>query len=187
MINFESCIVLAYIAYPHQPYSCTTFSPVRTGKAMMNLEFLYKIWWDYVWWGYDMSRSRKIRLVGERWMPIFSSHKISILSQTFSVDIFFAQKWQDRRLNIPNDTAKNRLIDVEWINHFWRPDTYFRSAKSVQLQTITVPNHYLKLYKDNTIKYTMKLVLELSCEMNFALYPHDTQKCKIRIESCKHT
>ena len=30
-----------------------------------------------------------------------------------------------------------------------------------------------------------RLTLTLSCSMNFALYPHDTQECKIQIESRK--
>jgi len=31
------------------------------------------------------------------------------------------------------------------------------------------------------------LTLTLSCAMNFVLYPHDTQECKIQIESLSHT
>lgn len=112
-------------------------------------------------------------------------HFFTFSSQTFSVDIYFAQIWQDLRLDFPNNTDKNRMYDVEWLNHFWRPDTYFRNAKSIQLQTLCVSNHYLELYENKTIKYTMKVALELTCSMDFAFYPHDTQKCVIRIESRK--
>lgn len=50
---------------------------------------------------------------------------------------------------------------------------------------MTIPNHYMWLYKDKTILYMVKLTLRLSCAMNFAIYPHDTQECKLQMESCK--
>jgi len=37
----------------------------------------------------------------------------------------------------------------------------------------------------STILYMVKLTLKLSCIMNFAIYPHDTQECKLQMESCK--
>lgn len=82
-------------------------------------------------------------------------------------------------------TYDYRVLDVEWLNGIWRPDTFFKNAKMVQFQQITVPNHYVWLYRDKTILYMMKLTLQLSCAMDFAIYPHDTQECKIQIESCK--
>jgi histamine-gated chloride channel len=50
---------------------------------------------------------------------------------------------------------------------------------------MTIPNHYMWLYKDKTILYMVKLTLRLSCAMNFIIYPHDTQECKLQMESCK--
>lgn len=41
------------------------------------------------------------------------------------------------------------------------------------------------MYRDKTILYMVKLTLRLSCAMNFAIYPHDTQECKLQMESCK--
>jgi len=40
----------------------------------------------------------------------------------------------------------------------WRPDSFFKNAKSVTFQTMTIPNHYLWLYKDKTILYMVKWV-----------------------------
>lgn len=31
-----------------------------------------------------------------------------------------------------------------------------------------------------------RLTLTLSCAMNFLIYPHDTQECKLQMESCKY-
>lgn len=49
-----------------------------------------------------------------------------------------------------------RLLEVDWLKHMWRPDSYFKNAKSVTFQTMTIPNHYLWLYKDKTILYMVK-------------------------------
>ena len=102
-------------------------------------------------------------------------------------------------------TSEYRLLEVEWLKNMWRPDSFFKvqcvlvkrfqfylyififkNAKSVTFQTMTVPNHYMWLYKDKTILYMVKLTLRLSCAMNFIIYPHDTQECKLQMESCEY-
>lgn len=107
-------------------------------------------------------------------------------SMTYAADIFFAQTWKDHRLRLPeNMTQEYRLIEVDWLKNMWRPDSFFKNAKSVTFQTMTIPNHYMWMYRDKTILYMVKLTLRLSCAMNFAIYPHDTQECKLQMESRK--
>ncbi|XP_019875611.2 glycine receptor subunit alpha-2 isoform X1 [Aethina tumida] len=109
-------------------------------------------------------------------------------SMTYAADIFFAQTWKDHRLRLPeNMTSEYRLLEVDWLKNMWRPDSFFKNAKSVTFQTMTIPNHYMWLYKDKTILYMVKLTLRLSCAMNFMIYPHDTQECKLQMESLSHT
>ncbi|KAL5274726.1 ort family protein [Megaselia abdita] len=109
-------------------------------------------------------------------------------SMTYVADVFFAQTWKDHRLRLPeNMTTEYRLLEVDWLKNMWRPDSFFKNAKSVTFQTMTIPNHYMWLYKDKTILYMVKLTLKLSCIMNFAIYPHDTQECKLQMESLSHT
>lgn len=120
------------------------------------------------------------RLIGQHSQP-FTHH-----FQTYAADIFFAQTWKDDRLRLPeNFTSEYRLLEVEWLKNMWRPDSFFKNAKSVTFQTMTIPNHYMWLYKDKTILYMVKLTLRLSCAMNFMIYPHDTQECKLQMESCE--
>ena len=77
--------------------------------------------------------------------------------QTYAADVFFAQTWNDHRLILPeNMTREYRLLPVEWLNLIWRPDSYFKNAKKVTFQTMTIQNHYLWLYKDKTILYMVK-------------------------------
>ncbi|XP_065217048.1 glycine receptor subunit alpha-3-like [Planococcus citri] len=109
-------------------------------------------------------------------------------SMTYAADIFFAQTWKDHRLRLPeNMTSEYRLLEVGWLKEMWRPDSFFKNAKAVTFQTMTIPNHYMWLYKDKTILYMVKLTLKLSCAMNFIIYPHDTQECKLQMESLSHT
>ena len=79
--------------------------------------------------------------------------------QTYAADIFFAQSWKDHRLRLPeNMTSDYRLLEVTWLKDIWRPDSFFKNAKSVKFQTMTIPNHYVWLYRDKTILYMVKLV-----------------------------
>ncbi|XP_035220877.1 glycine receptor subunit alpha-2-like isoform X1 [Stegodyphus dumicola] len=109
-------------------------------------------------------------------------------SMTYAADIFFAQKWKDHRLRLPeNMTSEYRLLEVQWLQNMWRPDSYFKNAKAVTFQTMTIPNHYVWLYHNKDILYMVKLTLTLSCAMNFASYPHDTQTCSLQMESLSYT
>lgn len=119
-------------------------------------------------------------------VTVMGLDSIDETSMTYAADIFFAQTWKDHRLRLPeNMTTEYRLLEVDWLKNMWRPDSFFKNAKSVTFQTMTIPNHYMWLYKDKTILYMVKLTLKLSCAMNFAIYPHDTQECKLQMESCK--
>ncbi|GIX76932.1 glycine receptor subunit alpha-3 [Caerostris extrusa] len=52
---------------------------------------------------------------------------------------FFAQTWKDPRLRLPeNMTSEYRLLEVQWLENMWRPDSYFKNAKSVTFQTMTI-------------------------------------------------
>ncbi|GFW16350.1 glycine receptor subunit alpha-3 [Trichonephila clavipes] len=78
-------------------------------------------------------------------------------SMTYAADIFFAQTWKDPRLRLPeNMTSEYRLLEVQWLENMWRPDSYFKNAKSVTFQTMTIPNHYVWLYQNKDILYMVK-------------------------------
>nr|XP_027204051.1 gamma-aminobutyric acid receptor subunit alpha-1-like isoform X1 [Dermatophagoides pteronyssinus] len=109
-----------------------------------------------------------------------------------------SQSWKDNRLIIPDDIVFNvntsndprgpyRLLPLTFIDKIWRPDSFFKNAKEVTFQEMTIPNHYIWLYSDNTILYMVKLTLLLSCAMKFQTYPHDTQNCTMKIESLSYT
>ncbi|KAM7361453.1 glycine receptor ora transientless isoform 1-T2 [Cochliomyia hominivorax] len=144
----------------------------------------------------DIKRYDKMRPPKKEGQPTIVYFHVTVMgldsidenSMTYVADIFFAQTWKDHRLRLPeNMTQEYRLLEVDWLKRLWRPDSFFKNAKSVTFQTMTIPNHYMWLYKDKTILYMVKLTLKLSCIMNFAIYPHDTQECKLQMESLSHT
>ncbi|XP_065583198.1 glycine receptor subunit alpha-2-like [Artemia franciscana] len=121
-------------------------------------------------------------------LTVMSLDSIDESSMTYVVDVFFAQSWKDGRLRLPdNMTSEYRLLPVSWLKEIWHPDSFFKNAKRVTFHDMTIPNHYIWLYKDKTILYMVKLSLLLSCPMNFQNYPHDTQQCALKIESLSHT
>ncbi|KAF0291513.1 Glycine receptor subunit alpha-2 [Amphibalanus amphitrite] len=124
-------------------------------------------------------------------VTVMSLDSIDEGSMTYAADIFFAQSWRDERLRfnqkMQNQTGYYRLLPVHWLKEIWHPDSYFKNAKQVTFQEMTIPNHYVWLYNDNSILYMVKLTLVLSCAMNFHYYPHDMQQCSMKIESLSHT
>lgn len=121
-------------------------------------------------------------------VTVLSLDSIDEGSMTYVADIFMSQSWKDHRLRLPNNSSsKYRLLPVSWLSRMWRPDSFFKNAKSVVFQEMTIPNHYIWLYGDNSILYMVKLTLLLSCAMKFESYPHDTQTCSMKIESISYT
>ena len=49
-----------------------------------------------------------------------------------------------------------RILDVEWLHDIWRPDSFFKNAKKVTFHEMSIPNHYLWLYRDKTLLYMAK-------------------------------
>ncbi|XP_043207383.1 glycine receptor subunit alphaZ1-like [Amphibalanus amphitrite] len=121
-------------------------------------------------------------------VTVMTLDSINEESMTYAADIFFAQSWMEHRLRFPSNMSSDyRLLPVSWLNNIWQPDSYFKNAKQVTFQEMTIPNHYIWLHHDKTILYMVKLTLVLSCAMNFKRYPHDTQKCAMKIESISYT
>ncbi|XP_065166206.1 glycine receptor subunit alpha-2 isoform X1 [Atheta coriaria] len=140
---------------------------------------------------YDKNRAPKLKghpTIVYFHVTVLSLDSINEESMTYVTDIFLAQSWRDPRLRLPENMSEEyRILDVEWLHNIWRPDCFFKNAKSVTFHEMTIPNHYLWLYHDKTLLYMSKLTLVLSCAMKFESYPHDTQICSIMIESLSHT
>lgn len=76
---------------------------------------------------------------------------------TYVTDIFLAQSWRDPRLRLPSNMLEEyRILDVDWLHNIWRPDSFFKNAKKVTFHEMSIPNHYLWLYRDKTLLYMAK-------------------------------
>ncbi|KAL1486063.1 hypothetical protein MTO96_031546 [Rhipicephalus appendiculatus] len=90
-------------------------------------------------------------------VTVLSLDSIDEGSMTYVADIFMSQTWHDHRLRLPrNMTSKYRLLPVSWLQRMWRPDSFFKNAKRVTFQEMTIPNHYIWLYSDRRILYMVK-------------------------------
>ena len=88
---------------------------------------------------------------------VYVIYLMMMFFQTYAADIFFGQSWDDHRLKLPaNMTSEYRLLPVEWLEEIWRPDSFFKNAKQVTFQRMTIPNHYLWLYNSKKIMYMVK-------------------------------
>jgi hypothetical protein len=54
------------------------------------------------------------------------------------------------------DFLRSDSLLVLFFQDIWRPDSFFKNAKQVTFQRMTIPNHYLWLYKNKQIMYMVK-------------------------------
>jgi len=82
------------------------------------------------------------------------------LSQEYTIDIFFAQTWYDRRLRF-NSTLKALTLNTNMVSRIWIPDTFFRNSKRADSHWITTPNQLLRIWNDGKVLYTLRYVQKL--------------------------
>lgn len=75
--------------------------------------------------------------------------------QEYTIDIFFAQTWYDRRLKF-NSTMKVLRLNSNMVGKIWIPDTFFRNSKKADAHWITTPNRMLRIWNDGRILYTLR-------------------------------
>ncbi|BFZ24626.1 hypothetical protein BsWGS_27665 [Bradybaena similaris] len=97
-------------------------------------------------------------------------------------------EWFDHRLEFGSFHSSNRLeVDTRLMSLVWVPDVYFKNEKRASFHNVTVPNRYMHIYPNGTVKYSMRLSLTLSCRMVLEKYPLDTQICPMVIQSYTYT
>lgn len=96
------------------------------------------------------------RPVGGR-LLFFETHRTFFFScpQEYTIDIFFAQTWYDRRLKF-NSTMKVLRLNSNMVGKIWIPDTFFRNSKKADAHWITTPNRMLRIWNDGRILYTLR-------------------------------
>ncbi|XP_048460820.1 gamma-aminobutyric acid receptor subunit gamma-4-like [Rhincodon typus] len=100
----------------------------------------------------------------------------------YTIDIFFAQTWYDRRLRF-NSTLKVLTLNSNMVGRIWIPDTIFRNSKRADSHWITTPNELLRIWNDGKILYTLRLTIEAECQLYLQNFPMDEQSCPLTFSS----
>ncbi|KAK3523646.1 hypothetical protein QTP70_006308 [Hemibagrus guttatus] len=100
----------------------------------------------------------------------------------YTIDIFFAQTWYDRRLKF-NSTMKVLRLNSNMVGKIWIPDTFFRNSKKADAHWITTPNRMLRIWNDGRILYTLRLTIDAECQLKLNNFPMDEHSCPLEFSS----
>ncbi|XP_054715293.1 glutamate-gated chloride channel alpha-like [Uloborus diversus] len=103
---------------------------------------------------------------------------------SFSVITELWQSWNDKRLNYPPwAPGAYQVLDSMWKKKLWNPMLYFVNSVDGKVDEIITPSSFFWLTKQSNVFYFCRIVVKLICEMDLKLYPHDEQKCGIKLSS----
>uniref|UniRef100_A0AC35G6K7 Glutamate-gated chloride channel n=1 Tax=Panagrolaimus sp. PS1159 TaxID=55785 RepID=A0AC35G6K7_9BILA len=121
-------------------------------------------------------------------MLIRSISKIDDVNMEYSIQLTFRESWIDGRLayGLPRD-SKPEFIILAPGQQIWMPDSFFQNEKQAQKHMIDKPNVMIRVHKDGSILYSVRISLVLSCPMHLHNYPMDVQVCLIDLASYAYT
>ena len=119
--------------------------------------------------------------------------KIDDKAQSVSISMYFSVRWFEPRLVI-NETHKawsevklgppNEVtISSQNLKHLWYPELEIYGIESFRAYTVLREMSGLRIKKDQTINYELKVEVTISCQMNFDNYPLDEQMCLFQVGS----
>ncbi|GMS82072.1 hypothetical protein PENTCL1PPCAC_4247, partial [Pristionchus entomophagus] len=125
-------------------------------------------------------------------MLLRSISKIDDVNMEYSVQLTFREEWIDARLAYGIVGAPDYLTLPDFVilpagEQIWMPDTFFMNEKTAQRHTIDKPNVMIRVHKNGTILYSVRISLTLSCPMHLQDYPMDMQRCNIEMGSYAYT
>ncbi|CAB03329.1 Ig-like domain-containing protein [Caenorhabditis elegans] len=121
-------------------------------------------------------------------MLLRSISKIDNVNMEYSVQLTFRESWVDKRLSfgVKGDAQPDFLILTAG-QEIWMPDSFFQNEKQAYKHMIDKPNVLIRVHKDGTILYSVRISLVLSCPMHLQYYPMDVQQCFIDLASYAYT
>jgi len=94
------------------------------------------------------------------------------------IDLYFRQKWFDKRLNI-SETGVPVQSGQYLVDKVWTPDTFFSTTSSVKSSKYPAPNVFIRINQNGNIIYSQRLQLINYCNQNGT----DSYVCTLDIES----
>uniref|UniRef100_A0AC34FU85 Uncharacterized protein n=1 Tax=Panagrolaimus sp. ES5 TaxID=591445 RepID=A0AC34FU85_9BILA len=100
-------------------------------------------------------------------MLIRSISKIDDVNMEYSIQLTFRESWIDGRLayGLPRDSKPDFIILAPG-QQIWMPDSFFQNEKQAQKHMIDKPNVMIRVHKDGSILYSVRISLVLSCPMH---------------------
>ena len=80
----------------------------------------------------------------------YSSPRIPLF-QSYSMQVYFRQRWRDDRLQYNMTNVTQFTLSNRFMNHIWKPPTYFLNGRRSKLHNITVPNEFVRIESNGNI------------------------------------
>ncbi|PVD34489.1 hypothetical protein C0Q70_05764 [Pomacea canaliculata] len=103
------------------------------------------------------------------------------------MQVYFRQRWQDDRLQFYLPNVTQFTLSNRFMNHIWKPTTYFLNGRRSKLHNITVPNQFLRLHSNGNIYMSKRLTVHARCPMRLSRYPMDSALCPLYVGSFGYT
>ncbi|XP_041940501.1 glycine receptor subunit alpha-2 isoform X2 [Alosa alosa] len=118
---------------------------------------------------------------------INSFGSVTETTMDYRVNIFLRQNWNDPRLAYSEFPDSSLDLDPSMLDSIWKPDLFFANEKGANFHDVTTDNKLLRIFKDGTVLYSIRLTLILSCPMDLKNFPMDVQTCTMQLESFGYT
>ena len=114
-------------------------------------------------------------------------------AQSISVSMYFGVSWFEPRLHI-NESAKDWEetkmgppdevnVSPETLKYLWYPELEIYGLENFNLHRVLKEMSGVRIIKNKTIHYELRVVITTSCQMSFDNYPLDHHICPFQIGS----
>ena len=94
---------------------------------------------------------------------------------------------QDARLKFLNFTGGITEIKGEdWITgHIWTPNLFIENERDSSPKGTTRDSSFVRISPWGEVEFHYRVKNLLVCDMDLQRFPHDTQNCTMKLESCE--
>ncbi|CAJ0582733.1 unnamed protein product, partial [Mesorhabditis spiculigera] len=115
-----------------------------------------------------------------------SVSNFELTTMDYDMDVWLRMAWRDIRLS--HGLSKPILInEFTSLRRIWRPDPFIKNAKDAKFHRVTFLNFYMFIFPNGEVFMELRAMLKNSCQLVFCKYPHDEQRCGVKISSIGFT